>query len=827
MLRRREIVKAGVVIATGALLTEAPRSAHAQATPNGRAAVEIGAHRRRELLDHNWLFQAAKAGPGPSVAVEVPGATVPETSMDLNDTTWRVVQLPHDYVVEGAYDRRAHESHGFLPVYPAWYRKHFHLAAGDAGQSVWIDFEGVYRDAHVYLNGQFLGRHQGGYTPFRLDLGKAARYGAENVLAVYVNPTEFEGWWYEGGGIYRHVWLNVADPVHVQPWGVYVVSKVHDALGRPSADLMIQTNIVNESAMPQTCSIITSVLGPQGQVLAKRSGNATISAGGVSEIHQTVNLSQASLWSLEQRNLYMLTTAVYRGGVMVDLHRQRFGIRQLRFDSAHGFFLNERHVELKGTCNHQDFLGVGIGVPDSLWYWRIRKLKEIGCNAISCAHSVMPQALYDACDELGVLVVAENRRLGDRYGPKTHPGDPYKNTEHVATLILSGRNHPSIIIWSLCNEEYMVQDTRYGKTVLSALMKAVHQYDQTRPITCAMNGGPGKAGATGWDSDADLQKLRGFEAVEDLQGCNTDPFSYDRFHKTYPSVRMFGSEIGAMTSDRGVYKTDIAAGYVSAYHGDPEKAWRAIATRPFMAGGFVWTGCDFRGEPVPCGWPGISSHFGLLDTCCFPKDAAMYYKAWWGDRPLVHLLPHWNWRGHEGQSIRVWCYSNCDAVELHVNGVSLGRKSMPRFGHIQWLVDYVPGSIQAFGYQHGALVAQHRIETTGAPAALRLVPDRKTLIADGQDIVPIAASVVDSAGRLVPTANNKIHFSIAGAGDNAGVGNGDPCCHEPNQAPYRSAFNGLCMVLARAAQKEGLIHVTATARGLTPATVRLLVKTAV
>jgi beta-galactosidase len=826
MLQRRDVIKAGLVLAATASLAESTHRAPAQSAAVSAALAAAGP-RRRELMDAHWLFQAQRVSPShhPLAARQAASVAIPETAADFNDAAWRVVQLPHDYIVEGKYSPKAHRGHGFLPVYPAWYRKHFHLPAADSGKSVWIDFEGVYRDAHVYLNGQFLGRHGGGYTPFRFDISKAANFGGNNVLAVHVDPTKFEGWWYEGGGIYRHVWLNVADHVHVEPWGVYVVSEVHDVAAQPSADLTISTSVVNQSQEQQPCTIQSDIFDPLGNSIATMSGELTIAAGQSANLKQIVQLPHVSLWSLEDRNIYTLVTQVYRGGALVDSHTQRFGIRTLRYDAKTGFYLNEKHVELQGTCNHQDFVGVGIGAPDSLWYWRVRKLKEIGCNAIRCSHNIMAPAFYDACDELGMLVMDENRRLGDGYGEKTHVGEPYKKMWHVDEMVLRDRNHPSIIMWSLCNEEYMVQNTSYGKKVFAALMKSVHQYDRTRPITCAMSGNWSKARTHGWDATEDFQHLHGFETVENLQGCNYDPFNYDRFHRAYPHLRMFGSEIGSNTSDRGVYKTDIPAGLVSAYHGNPQKSWQPVATRPFIAGGFVWTGFDYRGEPTPCGWPSINSHFGLLDMCGFRKDVAMYYQAWWGDKPLVHIFPHWNWPGQEGKTIRVWCYSNCDEIELRVNGISHGRKKMPRLLHLQWDVQYQPGHIEAYGYNKGVLTALHRIETTGTPAAILLTPDRYTLRADGQDTVPVAVSLVDSAGRIVPTANNRVRFSVSGAGINAGVGNGDPACLEPNQAAFRSAFNGLCMVLARANHSGGIIRVRASADGLKPAGVELLAKT--
>ncbi len=818
---RRDFIKAGLAAATTASMVDGVIPALGREP----AAAESDA-RRRELMDFNWKFKPADQKLAiwrkrHTSASDIP----PEAAADLDDTSWRTVQLPHDYIVEGKYTPHAVQNHGFLPVYPAWYRRSFDLTAADKGKSLWLDFEGVYRDAHVYLNGTFLGRHRGGYTPFRFDISKAAVFDGPNILAVYVDPTRFEGWFYEGGGIYRHVWLNKADPLHVAPWGVYVVSKVHDVRQNPSADLTIETKIVNDSAREQACTVVSSIYDPSMNLVKRLSKDGSVPAGQSTKLIQAAHLPQALLWSLKQTHLYTLITQVFRGGRQIDQHQQRFGIRTLRYTADHGFFLNEEHVELKGTCNHQDFVGVGIGAPDSLWYWRVRKLKEIGCNAVRCSHDLMAPAYYDACDELGVLVMDENRRLSDVYRPKTFPGDPYKNLWHIDEMILRDRNHPSIIMWSLCNEEYRVEDTRYGEKVFAAAMKSVRKYDRTRPITCAMTAHVPHQLEKGWNDAKNLKKLRGFEAVENLQGCNYAPQSYGIFHRTYPKKPMFGSEIRNTFSDRGVYVTDIAAGHVSSYSDRMEHAWPAIKDHAFMAGGFIWTGFDYRGEPVPCSWPSIGSHFGALDMCGFPKDVAMYYKAWWGDRPVVHIFPHWNWPGREGKSLSIWCFSNCERIELFVNGVSQGSQSMPPMKHLQWNVQYQPGHIEAKGYTGGILIACHRIETTGKPAALLLNPDRQILSADGQDTVPVAVSVVDDQGRIVPTADNKVRFHVTGAGINAGVGNGDPACHEPNQADYRSAFNGLCMVLVRSKQVGGIIKVVATADGLRSAETELVART--
>ncbi len=802
--RRRDMLKTTMAATAAMLVPAAEHNARAGAVTAG---LDTG--RRRELLDSNWRFIPA------DIALQAhanSGETILSgpASVNCDDRAWRIVELPHDYIVEGKYDRRADCNHGFLPVYPAWYRRHIHLNAGDRGKSIWIDFDGIYRDAHVYLNGRFIGRHQGGYTPFRLDISRVANYGGDNILAIHVDPRAFEGWWYEGGGIYRHVWLNVADQLHVAPWGVYIISDVHDVLTTPSADLTIESRVTNASDYDQDCIVKSTVIDAHGQAVAGISNPVRVPAGKDIKITQVVALQQVKLWSLEDTALYILKTDIQRRGKTIDSHLQKFGVRTLRFDADHGFFLNGRPVKIKGTCNHQDFPGVGIGAADSLWFWRVRKLKEMGCNAIHCTKNMMADALYDACDQLGMLVMDENRRLGDTYNPTTRVGDPYTSTQHVETMVLRDRNHPSVIIWSICNDEHIVQDTAYGAGVFRTIKAAILRHDRTRPVSCSMSAG----GARGDGWDAEFTHLEGFAQYADIQGVDFDPFNYDAFHRAFPNQPMLAGETGSNTSDRGIYASAPQAGYIDAYHGNPEASWRPVALRDFIAGGFVWTGFDFRGEPVPYKWPCISSHFGILDMCGFPKDNGMYYKACWKQAPLVHIFPHWNWPGHENKPISVWCYSNCDEIELRVNSKSLGRRRMPRFSHLQWTVPYHPGVIEAVGYKSHVVVASHIIHTTGAPAGIVLTPDRTRLLADGRDVVPVAVAVVDSAGRLVPTAGNKIHFTVTGAATLAGVANGDPSCHEPNQADYRSSFNGLCMVLVRAGRKPGKIHIAASAGGI-------------
>lgn len=729
----------------------------------------------------------------------------------FRDKDWRTVHLPHDYVVEGAFDPQGDVGHGALPVTAAWYRKHIDIPASDRGKSVWLYFEGVFRNATVYVNGKQLYFQDDGYDPFHVDIADALNYGGSNVIAVHVNARGGEGWWYEGGGIYRHVWLNVADPVHVIPWGVYVTSDVQNVLTSPSAALTIQTQLTNAGTAAKTVTVHTDILGPDGRVAATAESVHQAPAGGALDVVQTANVASAALWSLETRNQYQAMTTVSSQGKVIDRFQQKFGIRTLRFDADHGFFLNEKPVKLQGTCNHQDFVGVGVAMPDSILYWRMQRLKDqLGCNAIRCSHNPMTPAMYDACDDLGLLVMDETRHPGDAVETKASTSSTFTHTGHIEKMVRRDRSHPSVIMWSMANEEGGVQGDPYGATMLTALMAAIHKHDKTRPVTTADNMGAGN----GW--------LVGFGSVEDLLGVNYNYGAYDWLHTQYPKKPVFGSETASDVTCRGIYATDAAAGHITSYK-SPQGSWQPLGSREFVLGGFVWTGFDYRGEPSPYPWPEISSNFGLLDTCGFPKDVAYYYKAWWKqEEPLVHIFPHWNWAGKEGQTVPVWCFSNCDRVELFVNGVSQGAQDMPKFGHVQWdQVVYQPGAIKVVGTRAGANVAEKTVTTTGAPAAIRMSADRSRLAADGEDTLPVTVEIVDAQGRVVPTAGDLVTFSVHGAGVNAGVGNGDPASHELNQAATRSAFNGLCMVLVKAATKGGEITLHASAAGLAGANLTL------
>lgn len=736
-----------------------------------------------------------------------------EARPGYEDSGWRSVHLPHDYVVEGTFTPRADTSHGSLPSPPAWYRKTFTLPETYRGKSLWIDFDGIYRKSTVWLNGHKLGDHPSGYIGCRYDITPYANVGGRNVLAVRVDPRQSEGWWYEGGGIYRHVWLNAADPVHVAPWGTFVRSSLRgdEALPRPDAEVVVDTALVNDSGQAQSCALKSALVDPKGKTVAAITSTYELSARGRTDAKQTIVLPAVALWSIEKPNLYRLVTTVSRNGQAIDRYETPFGIRTIRFDAEKGFFLNGKPVKIKGTCNHQDHAGVGVAIPDSLFEWRIRRLQSMGSNAYRCSHNPPAPELLDACDRLGMIVMDETRHLGDTERGKSPVGTKADNLSELKSMLLRDRNHPSIVMWSMFNEENL-QGTPEGGRIFAAMKAVTKSLDPTRPVTQAMN--------YGWGGDV--------SKITDLQGVNYSIAEYERFHKAFPTIPVYGSETASTVSTRGIYANDTVRGYVSAYdvnHPEwaetAEHAWKPIAERPWLAGGYVWTGFDYKGEPTPYNWPCINSHFGILDICGFPKDNYWYYQAWWGDKPVVHLLPHWNWSGKEGQTISVWCHSNADQVELFLNGQSLGAKEMPRYSHLEWEVPYQPGVLEAKGYRAGRLIASDRVETTSAPAALRLKAERRRLAADSEDILPVEVEILDAKGRVVPTADNAVEFRLLGAGTVAGVGNGDPSSHEPDKASRRNAFNGRCMVLVQATSEPGSLVLTASSPGLKPATLTL------
>jgi beta-galactosidase len=787
--------------------------------------------RQRTLLDANWMFHRGDVSSSNEVI-----------SVNYNDTQWQRVQVPHDYVLDGNYQfssNRDDRNHGYLPREVAWYRKHFVIPSSDRDKILQLKFGGIYRDSEVWLNGHFLGRHPSGYTPFSYDITQIAKCGAENVIVVRVDPRLSEGHWYEGGGIYRHVYFQATSALHVANYGTYVISQVPNGNegADDQADLTIQTTVKNDGAEPANCTVVSEIIGPDGGSLKTIKTAQSVTANGQQEAEQQTVIEHPQLWSIESPNLYQLDTTILQDGKPVDVTTTTFGIRTIHFDANKGFFLNGKRVEIQGTANHQDFAGVGIAVPDSLQTWRVEQLKKMGCNAWRTAHNPPNVALLDACDRLGMMVMDENRHLDDSYLNHSPRGTTCTNLSDLATMIQRDRNHPSVIMWSLCNEEGM-QRTPEGAKLFSAMKKVVYRYDQTRPLTSAMNGG--------WLNP-------GFATIEDIMGINYHSSLYNEIHRARPNLPLFGSETANTKTTRGEYVNDPANGWVNSYNiisgnlsntlgpAIAVEGWPDVASRPFMAGSFTWTGFDYKGEPNPYGWPDISNNTGLMDVCGFPKDKYYYQEAWWSDKPMVHLMPMtWNWPGSsrgitsqqagnthppsiprdkEGQNIRVVAFSNARQVELFLNGRSLGTKTMPQYGWVEWEVPYQPGELLAKAITNGKVVATGKLETTGAPARIELSPDWTALHADSEDAVVVPVSILDAKGRVVPDAGDRVTFQLTGDGQILGVGNGNPADHDPDKANNRKTFHGHCIAVIEAGAKPGTLQLTATSPGLISASV--------
>ena len=732
--------------------------------------------RERLLMDFGWRFAFGHAS---DVAKDFNHATGQfsyfaktgygsgASSPDFDDSAWRVLNLPHDWAVEVPFDRRGSGSHGFKAVghnFPetsvGWYRRSFIIPASDLGRRISIEFDGVFRDSIVWINGHYLGTEESGYSSFAHNLTEFLNYGGNNVIAVRVDASLEEGWFYEGAGIYRHLWLVKTSPLHVERHGTFVTSEIKGS----SADVTARVSVINEGTNASTFDIEQTILDAEGKTLATaQSKQVSLAAGDTGDFTNVIAVANPKLWSIETPQMHKLVTTIKAGVSVVDQYETPFGIRSIRFDPNEGFFLNGKHVKLKGSDNHQDHAGVGAAIPDTLQEFRIAELKKMGCNAYRASHNPPTPELLDACDRLGMVVIDENRLMGTT---DFHLND-------LKRLMLRDRNHPSIVLWSLGNEEWRIEGNEVGARVTAAMQACAKRLDSTRPITVAISGG--------WGNGSSMAiEVAGFNYIGN---GNTD-----QQHARRPNQPIVGTEECAFNNTRGIYFDDREKCHLRAYDWDPsrwgssaEQGWTHYAERPWLAGMFVWTGFDYRGEPTPFGWPAVSSQFGILDTCGFPKDVFYYFKSWWTDEPVLHVFPHWNWPGKEGQEISVWAYSNCEEVELFLNGQSQGRKTLKKNSHLEWPVKYTPGTLLARGYKDGKEILTEKVETTGAPAAIQLTPHRATIKADGEDVSVVTVQVNDAQGRLVPTVGSEITFELQGPGKIVGGGNGDPSSHEPDR----------------------------------------------
>ncbi len=792
--------------------------------------ADVAPPRERLLMDADWKFAFGNAtNPSKDFDPDPVGNTFSyfakagvaqgAASERFNDSSWRKLNLPHDWAVELPFSEKGSGSHGskalgknFPEASVGWYRKSFQLPASDKGRRIALDFDGIFRDSQVWVNGFYLGREQSGYTSFGYDISDYVNFGGKNTIAVRVDASLEEGWFYEGAGIYRHVWMTKTAPVHVARWGTYVTTEV----GKSSAKVNVAATIENDADATAKFAVTETIVGPDGKSVANSAAKPfELGPGAKSEVPTSLKIGHPSLWSVETPTLYTMVTTITQGGKEIDRYQTPFGVRTLLWDANKGFFLNGKRVQLKGVCDHQDHAGVGVAIPDALDLWRLKQLQKMGVNALRTSHNAPNPELLDDCDRLGILVMDENRETG------TNP----EELNNLRRLILRDRNHPSVFVWSLGNEEWSIEGNDRGARITSTMQAAAKALDPTRLATVAISGGWGNGTSTTID-------VMGFNYYTHGDGKET---GNDRFHAKFPNKPSVGTEDASTLSTRGIYVEDKPNGHLTAYDTNAP-SWGATAinsvqhyaSRPYVAGQFQWTGFDYRGEPTPFGWPSISSQFGILDLCGFPKDNFYYYKAWWSDQPTLHLFPHWNWKGREGQPVDVWVHSNCDEVELFLNGASLGRKSMPRNGHLSWSVPYAPGTLLAKGYSGGKETLSDKVETTGDPDAVQLSADRAEINGDGMDLAVVTVSATDTVGRAVATADSPITFEVSGPGRIIGVGNGDPSSHESDQAVdgvwTRKLFSGLAQIIVQSTGGPGEITITAKSPGLKDATFKVIVK---
>jgi beta-galactosidase len=773
--------------------------------------------RERLSLDAAWKFHLGDDWPD-ALRLDKAGVSSGPAAPGFDAAAWREVQLPHDWAVELPFDPAADRNHGYKALgakYPgnsiAWYRRTFDLPKEDEAKRIWLTFDGIYRDATVWVNGWLVRRHESGYSPLREDITDVLNFGGANTIAVRVDATRFEGWFYEGAGIYRHVWLEKTAPLAIAPDGIFVSSEFPHNVPSGPATLHLRTAVLNRQRAARDAAVQWSIVAPDGRKLTESAAAQTqgVAAGLTVEFQGETKIPASALWSPETPQLYTLVTTVSVDGQVVDRQETKFGLRTVGFDPQVGFLLNGRRYEIHGTCNHQDHAGVGVAMPDALQEFRVKKLKELGSNAYRTAHNPPTPELLEVCDRLGLLVMDECRLLGS----------DSENLRRWEEQIRRDRNHASVVIWSIANEELAVHDTPQAARAALAMQDLVQRLDPTRPVTYAAN---------------EKNVFLGINSVIEVRGWNYHLGPHvDDYHAEHPLQPIVGTEQASVVGTRGIYANDYDRGHVNAldivwpgWSDTAESWWTFFAERPWLSGAFVWTGFDYRGEPSPCNWPSISSHFGVLDTCGFPKDSFYYYQSWWTAAPVLHLAPHWNWAGKEGREILVQALSNCASVELFLNGASQGRQEMKRYSKLFWSgVKYAPGTLSAKGYDTaGKVVAETEVETTGEAARIVLTPDRTVIDADGQDLALFTVAAVDSQGRVVPLAQNQVSFTLAGAGRIIGVGNGDPNCHEPDvfvgpQARWsRRLFNGLAQIIVQSTREAGELRLIASAEGLVSGT---------
>ncbi len=777
------------------------------------------------LMDRNWRFFLGD------------DSTAYKSSFD--DKSWRVLDLPHDWSIEGEFKKDAptRGGGGYLPTGIGWYRKEFVLPSFSRGKQVSIQFDGVYMNSEVWINGHYLGKRPNGYISFYYNLTPYLIHG-KNTIAVRVDNSEQpNSRWYSGSGIYRHVWMDITNPLHIAHWGTYITTPKVDSL---SATVDIKTKIENNGLQISNATLISTITDEKGKEVATSELPFSLNGAASNQLQQSITLPSPLLWSVDAPHLYTLHSVISSGKKIIDELTSTFGIRSLEYSSTKGFLLNGKHVKMNGVCLHHDGGLVGAAVPIKIWETRLNLLKEMGCNAIRTSHNPVAPEFLDLCDKMGFLVmdeafdVWETKKVANDY--HLYFDEWWKRD--VTGQVHRDRNHPSVVIWSAGNEIPDQKNDR-GVELLKNLLAVYHQEDPTRPVTTANDDIAADNGST---------KLAFMEA-EDIVGYNyanrwrrRRELYYSIDHDDHPNWKMIGTESGPVRNvpfySLGAGKDKVKANYTSGMI-EAEQLLEFVDVHDYVIGDFMWTGVDYLGEAF---WPGKGSFSGQISTINLPKDGYYFYQGQWTDKPVLHLFPHWNWPGREGQTMPVIAYTNCDTVELFVNGKSYGMKmqEFPHQGHsgawnkyarpyvpvttadlhLSWDVAYEPGAVKAVGRKNGKQVVEE-IKTTGKAAALRISVDTTAISADGSDVALVHVDVVDNGGNVVPDADNQVAFTLNGDARLMGVDNGNPRDDTAFKLNSRKAFNGHLFAVVQAGRKPGNILLRAASDGLKPASVSI------
>lgn len=789
-------------------------------------------------------------------------------SRDFDDHEWRQIDLPHDWAIEGAFseDNPSGSGGGALPGGTGWYRKRFIADKNLEGKKVFIDFDGVYMNSEVWINGHYLGKRPYGYISFRYDLTPHLIIGDKNIIAVKVDNSEQpNSRWYSGCGIYRNVWLTVVNPIYVDQWGTFVTTP---EITEENAVINIATKVKNETSEIAMVQLRTSIVDASGNEVTFIESNEKLDVNFGKEITHRLDVENPKRWSIENPYLYTIVSEIIRDGKQIDRYTSPLGIRTFNFDPDKGFFLNGESTKIKGVCMHHDLGSLGAAVNRRAIERQLEILKGMGVNGIRTAHNPPSTELLQLCDEMGFIVMNETFDMW-RKRKTTYDYSRYFNEWHERDLtdhMLRDRNHPSIFMWSIGNEvleqwthadadtlniqqanlmlnlqrdandQLALEDEELSVNSLltQKLTALAKQLDPTRPITAGNNE------PNSWNHLFLADTL-------DIIGLNYHLDDFDRVKAHHPEKPFIATETTSALATRGYYRMPSDSAYIWPTHWDipfydptyscsaydnnhvpwgstHEETWRKVKNNDYVSGMYIWTGFDYLGEPTPYWFPARSSYFGVIDLAGFPKDAYYFYQSEWTDEPMLHVFPHWNWE--EGQEIDIWAYyNNADEAELFLNGISQGiRKKVEDNFHVSWRLIYTPGDVKVVTRKEGKEILSQELRTAGEPYQIKLTPDRKVINADGTDLSFISVEVLDKAGILCPNSDNLIHFDISGNGSIAGVDNGSPISMEGFKKPYRKAFYGKCLVIVRGDKNKGTIQLNASSKNLKASSAEIKVK---